>query len=152
MLTFMLIPGVLPSVGRAVGVLSGHPELNILVGFSSLSPKAQADLKARMEFWIAGNNGPKKWFHGFTSQEKYRHLFVFKHKSDRFYGFLCHPRPKTEPRFQLCVLTIHAKKKEWETDYSELDRVNEWRTSPAATMAISTIYPEYGKEASRWNN
>lgn len=152
MVTFVPIPGILPSSGRAVGVLTGHIELNILAGFPSLSTNAQRDLKARMDHWIAGNHGPKNWFHGYTSQEKYRHCFVFKHKKDRFYGFLCNPKPKSDLRFQLCVLAIHAKKKEWETDYSELDRINEWRMSPLATMAISVAYPEYGKEASKWNN
>jgi hypothetical protein len=80
MATFILMPGILPSTGRAVGVLTGHVELNILAGFASLSINAKGDLKARMDHWIAGNNGPKNWFHGFTSQAKYKHCFVFKHK------------------------------------------------------------------------
>lgn len=152
MLTFVLMPGVLPSIGRGVGVLEGHTELNIFAGINGLSINAQRDLKSHMDYWIAGSNGPAKWFHGFTSQEKYKECFVFKHKKDRFYGFLCNPQPKTNPRFRLCVLVIHAKKKEWETDYSELDRVNQWRASTAARMAIATIYPEYAERGVAWTN
>jgi hypothetical protein len=149
--------GVEPSSFRAVGVLEGHPELNTIAGYNGLIEKDRDTLLARMEHWMAGNDGPAQWFHNFkNTAEKYRLCFVFKVKrgrvGHRFYGYLCHPKPKSDPGFQLCVLCIYTTKTERETDTAELDRVVQWSTNPAARKAIAKIYPEYADEGGKWKN
>src|SRR5258708_3843455 len=149
MLTFAPMPGVLPSTARAVGILQGHGELNIHYGLSRLKEKELDDLKSRMDHWIAGNDGPAKYFHGFPSRTKHKRCFVFKKGTHRFYGFLYHPQPKTNPRFHICVLVIYATKKEWETDEAELDRANQWLNNPNASIAIGEVFSDE-KRGKRW--
>ena len=62
-----------------------------------------------------------------------------KRKESRFYGFLCHPQTLARPRFELCVLCIHALKTERETDDAELDRVLDW----FSTGALNAIAMEF---------
>jgi|ERR1022692_421790 hypothetical protein len=143
--TFRLVPG-LPVTLRAVGFLEGHGELNAGPVFDGLNIEAERALKARMNYWLSGNNSPSKWFHGFPNDKDHKNCFVFKYQERRFYGFLCHPMPKTKPRLQLCVLCIHATKNEWETDKAELDRVKEWLIGMASIGTIQYLYLEYGKQ------
>lgn len=151
-ITFRLVPGVIPSVRRGVGFLEGHSELGAGFEFDELDVSDTFSLKSRMDHWVAGNDSPSKYFHGFKSGRDYRECFVFKLPERRWYGFLCHPRPQTNPSFLLCVLCIHASKHEHETDLAELDRVNGWRTSTGATEAISETYPEYKKRSTGWKS
>jgi hypothetical protein len=141
-ITFELVRGVQRRAGRGVGVLGGDKDLcrDVLYGL----PEKEWDyIRASMDIWTQNINTPAKRFHGFDG--KYDDCFVFKHvaKKHRFYGFLCNPEPKTNPGFRLCVLTTYARKKEWETDYAELDRVHQWRNAPATKTAISYVFPEY---------
>lgn len=155
-LTFRLVPNVAPSLGRGIGFLEGHDELNAGATFDDLSHKAEMILRTRFDWWTAGNNGPGKWFHGFPNQPDNKECFVFKWKEGRrghrMYGFLCNPWPRSAPWFQLCVLNIYATKNETETDKAELVRVNQWRTSLGARDAIGQAYPEYRKERTQWGN
>lgn len=144
------MPGIPPSRFRAVGVLRGDQQLNTDAGLNGLSQTDKDDLRSRIEWWIAGHNGPKQWFHGFTGQAQYKQCFVFKVRKHRFYGYLYHPQTKSNQRFQVCVLSIYAIKHAWETDYAELDRVNRWMANAATKHAIAMIYPE--KEQSQWKN
>ena len=141
------MPGVQRGVARAVGVLGGDIDLcsDELCGLPDGELKY---IRASMDLWTQGLNRPAKRFHGFDGE--YKDCFVFKHvpKKHRFYGFLCNPEPETNPRFQLCVLTTYAKKKGWETDLAELDRVHRWRDTPATRTAISYVFPD-DKEAKR---
>jgi hypothetical protein len=143
-LSFRLIAGLSSSDRRAVGFLEGHGQLNAADEYEELRSKDKDTLRARMSRWCDGMPGPKKYFHGWDNQP-YRECMVFKLNDDRFYGYTCHPLPESSPAFWLCVLNIHASKREHETDYAELDRVNEWRTSSAARSAIAKTYTEYGR-------
>jgi hypothetical protein len=155
-LSFRLVPNVAPSLGRGIGFLEGHDELDAGDVFDDLPQKVEMTVRGRFDWWIAGNNSPGTWFHGFPNQAQYRECFVFKWKEGRqghrFYGFLCNPWPLSAPGFQLCVLNVHARKNENETDKAELDRVNQWRASLGARNAIGQTYPEYRKERTQWRS
>lgn len=149
-------PGIMPSGGRAIGFLEGDPQLDAGVVFDELEERLARTVRSRMDHWIAGNHKPAWWFHGFPNNPVYDQCFVFKwtHNRDghRLYGFLCNPQPETNPRFRLCVLSIHATKNEDETDQAELDRVNQWRTNLRSREAIGCIYPEYKQGGNKgWN-
>lgn len=147
MITFSPVPGLSRSTWRGIGFLEGNAQLNANEAFCSFQMTEKNRVRAYMDEWIAGKNGPKTRFHGFDVAD-YRDCFVFKDRQkrvhQRLYGFLCHPDPNN-PRFQLCVLCIHATKTERETDKSELDRVNQWRVNGAAREAIAAIYRDYQK-------
>src|ERR1019366_2564902 len=118
-LTFALIVGLSRSGRRGVGFLKGDQELNAAAAFVGFSLDAQNRLRTYMDSWIAGKNGPATRFHTFKAAD-YRLCFVFKDRQKRIhhrlYGFLCNPCPKSNKRFELCVLAIHATKHETETD------------------------------------
>jgi hypothetical protein len=142
--SFRLIAGLASPDRRAVGFLEGHQQLNAADEFEELRSKDRDTLRQRMDRWCSGMPGPKKYFHGWDDSP-YRECMVFKLNDNRFYGFKCHPLPSSSPAFLLCVLNIHAYKHENETEMAELDRVNDWRTSLAAQLAIARVYPEYGR-------
>lgn len=148
-LTFRLIPE-LQVRRRAVGLLEGRGELDAAANFEDLDENDERDIRSRMEWWVACNNTPKCWFHGFKAEKHYRDCFVFKLPHRRWYGFLCHPQPKSNPRFELCVLCIHAFKYQWKTEKKILRAVNEWRVNLGAIQAISFIHPDSGKEVREW--
>jgi hypothetical protein len=133
-----------------VGFLSGHRELNAALGFAALNIANERAMRANMEHWTAGNDTPTTRFHGFPNDPDHPHCFVFKHREHRLYGFRCHPKPKNAPRFQLCALCIYAVKFEWDSDKSDLDRVEGWLIAPRAVSAIATIYQEYRGEGVKW--
>ena len=123
--TFRLVEGVPSSAGRAIGFLEGAGELDASVEFSKLPANRSMYLLSSMSEWIGGINHPKTRFHGWPNDEECQMCFVFKVKEKRlgrrFYGFLCNPFAGN-PKFQVCVLCVHALKKEQETDRSELLR------------------------------
>lgn len=143
-LSFRTIAGLSSPDRRSIGLLEGHLELNAADEFEDLSSKQTDRLLGAMCRWCDGCLGPNRWFHNFD-EEDYRELMVFKLQEHRFYGYKYHPLPISKPAFQLCVLTIHVEKREWEKDDAELDRVNQWRTNPGAKQAIAQVYPENGR-------
>jgi hypothetical protein len=148
-LSFRHVPGLQISEGRAVGFLEGHRELNAAESFDDLSVQEQRHIRVHMEEWVAGNNGPKSHFHCFDPP--YRECIVFKYQEHRLYDFLCHPKPITDRRFELCVLNIYATKFRWDTDNSELRRVEGWRLSLGTQDAIAYEYQEY-RRGTTWTN
>lgn len=140
-ITFRMVPRLQVTERRGVGLIEGNVQLDAGPNFDGLDEKDERNLRSRMEHWIAGNNGPKNWFHGFNDT-KFRICFVFKLPGRRWYGFLCHPLPKTNPRFWLCVLAIHAFKHERATDTAELERVNQWASNATVRAAISLRFPD----------
>lgn len=143
-LSFRLIPNLASPERRAVGFLEGHSQLNAGQVFDNLRAKDRDRLMSYMDRWCNGMLGPKTYFHNFEN-ESYRECMVFKLNDNRFYGFKCNPLPESRSAFLLCVLNIHAYKREHETDKAELDRVNDWHASPPARIAITKAYPEYGR-------
>jgi hypothetical protein len=137
---FSLVPMLPPTERRGIGFLedSSDPHLDARVVFDALSLKIDRQVRSRFSYWIDGGSPNDRWFHGWTDAE-YRHCFVFKWDDKRLhhrlYGFLCNPKA-ADRRFQLCALSYHSSKTEWETDYTILDRVNLLRENQAALAAI----------------
>jgi hypothetical protein len=104
---------------------SSKKAINAKAVFEKLADKDERDLRRRFDYWLDGGR-KDNWFHGFPNSQDHKRCFVFKLKNSRFYGFLCNP-DDNHPNFLLCVLIIHAKKNQWETDLSELDRICEFR-------------------------
>lgn len=144
--TFHMVPGMHPSLHRAIGYLQGNPELDSWDAVKALDETRRRYLLTSMGEWIDGLNKPAKRFHGFPNDADYWMCFVFKVKEKRqghrFYGYLYNPQPHSNARLQMCVLCIHAMKKEWETDRSELARVETWYSSSAAKEAIRAEFPD----------
>lgn len=140
------IEGLKKSGFRAVVflVLEGDEEVDAADTFSALEVKRERELRTRFEAWIDGLHNDY-WFHGFD-REGYRECFVFKWKErrlgNRLYGFLCHPLPRTNKRFQVCVLTNHAEKSQWETDPSELEKANSLRRDSYVQGAIRMFFDD----------
>jgi hypothetical protein len=123
--------------GRAVGLLEGHPDL-CADRLLSLPDKDKKYHRYSMERWTSGIDGPQNRSHKFDGTD----YFVFKNvaRQQRFYGFLCHPLPKTNAGFLLCVLTTYAQKKEDRGDPADLNRVRDWMEAAATKASIKTVY------------
>lgn len=125
--------------GLAFLLCQGDRHINAKEVFDTLNPKREQEIRTRFDHWLDGGIN-EKWFHGWPHNPKYKDCFVFKWKENRqdhrFYGFLCHPLP-SYPGFQVCVLVSHAKKNTWETNPSELDRLNEIKTRSGVKTAIT---------------
>jgi len=138
-ISFRLVPDMRQGKGRAVGMLEGHPDLcaGTLIALPAKDAKYQ---RYSMERWASGLDGPQSRCHRFDGTD----YFVFKDvaRQHRFYGFLCHPLPKTNKRFFLCVLTTYANKKEDKTDPADLPRAKAWMDAPATKAAIKLVYPD----------
>ncbi|MFH0958237.1 MAG: hypothetical protein V1897_05990 [Pseudomonadota bacterium] len=134
--------------GLAFLICQGDQDVNAKVVFDMLIPKREREIRTRFDHWLDGGTN-KKWFHGWPDNPNYKDCFVFKWRENRqhhrFYGFLCHPLP-LDLGFQFCVLVSHAKKNTWETNPSELDRLNEIKirdgVRTAITKATKTIVPQ----------
>lgn len=139
---------------RSIGFMEseGASDLDAREVFDALDGNTRRIVNTRIDYWLQGSVGSvyKKYFHGWPDKPEYKLCFVFKwdekRNHHRLYGFLCNPKPKTDRSFRLCVLVLHAVKNDWETDLTELDRVNAVRQSPDASKAIARIYPEYRGE------
>lgn len=132
---------------RGIGFLEDDrdDELDAGAVFDNLSVNTERKVRSRMDHWIQGNVYDK-YFHGWPGLTDYKYCFEFKweerHKPQRLYGFLCHPIPISNPRFELCVLIFYAAKDD-ETDFGILDNVNRLRQHPETTEAIGHTYPEH---------
>jgi hypothetical protein len=132
---------------RGIGFLEDDRDNSLDAGqtFDDLTDNTERKVRSRIDYWLQGNVYDK-YFHGWPNLRDYKHCFEFKweerHKPRRLYGFLCHPIPSSNPRFELCVLTFYAAKDD-DTDFGILDDVNRLRGHPETTEAISHTYPEY---------
>jgi hypothetical protein len=125
--------------------------------FRGLCKGRERELRSRFETWIDGVQHQNRWFHGFDRPDC-RDCFVFKWKEEnvgqRLYGFLCHPLPRTKPRFLLCVLTNHGEKPhpQWETDPAELDVAKSLRVNAGVQAAIRWEFPDQAPGSAKWRN
>jgi len=119
--------------------------------FDSLDAKVAQMVRTRIDHWLQ-RNVFRKYFHGFSG--KYSGCFVFKweerHKPQRLYGFLCHPFPKTNTGFELCVLVYHDTKDDT-MDYAILGRINRLCEDIRVLEAIAREYPEI-RGTPQWTN
>lgn len=120
-------------------------EVNGRTVFDALKEKQRTDMLNRFDLWQQGMQHVDKYFHGFNAAAD-RECFVFKLKVagtyHRFYGFLISPRPVSDARYRLCVLTSHARKSQENTDPSELNLVNKIRVKPEVIAAVKKEFPE----------
>jgi len=136
---------------RGIGFLEDENDEDLDAGsvFERMTGNAERKVRSRIDYWLQGGVHDK-YFHGWPNLPLYRHCFEFRwderRQAHRFYGFLCHPIPLSNPRFELCVLVFHEVKNEYKTDFAVLDRVNQYRNMAATTEAIARTYPEYRKE------
>ena len=138
-ITFQLVPGLRRSPLRAVGFLDGDPDLAWNV-FLNLPQRDRDFLMIGMGLWIDRTPLDRR-HHGFHGDYSDCHVFKHVHKKHRFYGFKYRPQEKTAERFQLCIVTTYAFKPS-EMDPENLNRVHQWRDSPAAKRAIALIFPD----------
>jgi hypothetical protein len=114
--------------------------------FDSLDPAKDRDVRRRFDYWQ--DFGIKDtWFHGWPNDLAVKECFSFRweekgRQRHRFYGFLYHPQPKTNSARQVCVLTYHGVKNDWNTDRSLLVKSMNLRGSLAVRSAIAFIFPD----------
>jgi hypothetical protein len=142
---------------RAVAFLKSSTDRDIDVErtFSALPRERERELRERFDYWISGGT-KDKYFHGWPGHPDYKECFTFKwHERGichRLYGFLSHPTPATDPRFEVCVLVSHATKTTWETDTRHLERAKRLSTHPLVAQAVRQEFPEHLTGARRWLN
>ena len=107
----------------------------------------ERSFRVRFDTWKDGKN-KENWYHGWNLSEfqgKYTKCFVFKCKEERlnhrFYGFLCNPKP-SNPRYEVCVLVVYTCKGQWETNVTDLKKVERIRTIPAVQNALEKCFKE----------
>jgi hypothetical protein len=126
---------------RAVAFLTLNAYTNAAAKFADMrrgSDDSRRDVLSSFDLWMKYGTNDRR-FHGWPGNPEYKHCHTFKWKErrrhNRFYGFKCHPN-KLEPGFQLCVLAVHATKNSNETDFTLLDRINEWREDETVASLI----------------
>ena len=151
-----LIRGLADSPRRSVVfLLSDECSLNAESQFNSMNgsvdkrSKQQRTVLDRFDFWISG--GVKdNWFHGWPNRPEYAACFTFKwnHRNvdQRFYGFLCNPLRKSNPRFQLCVLHSHGAKVQWNTEPGFLELAIRLSKTPGVLKAIEELFPDMSRK------
>jgi len=147
------IAGLKSSANRAIAFLTCDSEADIDANaeFKKLTSKDEMTIRSRFDHWIDGG-AYKQYFHGWDNEPN-RSCFVFKLKENRFYGFLCHPKPKENPSFLVCVLVCHGIKTRYDTDPKKLTRCNQVRVMPAVIKATGLTFPERKKEGQNsWVN
>lgn len=126
--------------GRGISFLMSPDDRHVDASeaYEDLSQNGGFAVRTRFEAWLDYKKNDR-WFHGWPSHPSYRDCFVFKWKENRLgqrlYGFLCKPSTQ-DPAYQLCVLVLHAIKKEKESDTSELNRVVERTTDTTVQAAV----------------
>ena len=143
----VFIEGLRPSKRRGIALLrmDGDPAVDAVATFKALSQDREREVRSRFDTWIEGAQHNKRWFHGFDTKD-YRDCMVFKwkhrNKGQRLYGFVSNPLPRTNRGFQLCVLTNHGEKVQWETDPAELNKARDLRGDPLVCAVIKMRFPD----------
>jgi hypothetical protein len=111
-------------------------------------------LRTSFDHWLGGNHHDK-WFHGWREQN-YRECYTFKWKDAgtylRLYGFLMHPKPTSDPRFQVCTLVTYDRKNSETTDFTILGKLNVLRRRPEVIKALQAIFPDKIEETGASSN
>ena len=142
------IPAVKTGTRRGIVFLEcqGDRTVNALKDFEKMKENRRRDLLRRFDHWIDGLHHPK-YHHGWDEPDR-RDCYVFKVRISgshhRFYGFLIHPTPASDPRFELCVLVSHVVKNTDRTDPSELKRVLDLKANQEVAEAIRRMFADRG--------
>lgn len=148
--TVTRVSGQRPQERRAVAFLEcdTDPEINAKAVFDRMKEKNKNDVQHRFDHWI-GFGVHDHWHHGWRGHPRYGECYSFRwyqrKARHRFYGFLFHPTPETNGRFQICVLVSHAAKFQQETDRSQLERAVAFRSDQEVVAAIRKVFPESKK-------
>lgn len=113
--------------------------------FENLDITSKRSFRTRFDYWISGQRNKPSRYHGWDKSEyngRYTKCFVFKYKIHRLYGFLCNPQKEKNIRFEICILVVYAKKKEHETDETNLKNVEQIRTNIIVHNAIRNHFKE----------
>ena len=120
-------------------------ELDAETVFEALNEKNKREMLNKFDWWARGNDGPSHWFHRFDDEGR-KYCFVFKRRKSntryRYYGFLIHPTPLTNPRYELCVLATHTQKNTEDTDPRETNLINALRIRAEVIAAVQREFPE----------
>lgn len=121
-------------------------DLDAKSAFEALPAKKERDVRSRVDYWISAAPPNDRWFHGWPNDHEVRDCFCFRwderREHHRLYGFLCNPQPKTNARFQLCVLTYHDSKNDESSDRTLLVRSMKLSSNDLVRMAINAEYPD----------
>lgn len=150
--TFALIDGH-PVGLRAIGFLEetvveggGKSRIDAKSAFDALNPKKDRELRTRFDHWLSGAPPNDRWYHRWPSDYDVKECICFKwdekRRHHRLYGFICHPQPKTNARFQLCTLAYHDVKNDESTDRNLLLRSVKLQTNVMVRMVISLRFPD----------
>jgi hypothetical protein len=151
------IRGLAASTRRSVVfLLSDECNLNAESQFNAMNqankPRSsqQRTVLSRMDYWINGGRNDR-WFHGWPNNPTYAGCIVFKwnfrNVDQRLYGFVCNPMPKSNPRFQLCVLHSHGEKVQWNTEPGFLELAVSLSKLGDVWKAIRESFPDIDQEA-----
>ena len=146
-----------PSQRRAIAFLECPEDdgINAMLIFEGMDQDTKRMVMSRFDYWIDGGVNDR-WFHGWPNNPKHKDCFVFKWNKGRlhhrFYGFLFHPMPKTNARFQVCILCSYATKNSQNTDPSELEGARVLRLEQKVAAAIAFAYSEREEGAKQWPN
>jgi hypothetical protein len=148
------IPGLDYSQNRRDVVFLESDEdtrMNAKRAFEKLNFKNGWEMLNKFDLWKRGEQHHNKYFHGFDGPNRY--CFVFKRKQAgtyyRYYGFLIHPRPATDPRYELCALISHVQKNQEDTDPSQLSLVNSIGLTREVIVAVKKEFPELTTSTTR---
>ena len=110
--------------------------------FEDLGTSSERYHRKSFDYWMDDpyRRRPER-YHGFDKKYqngRYVWCYAFKNieEKERFYGFLCHPKPD-DPDYLLCVLAVYAQKKENAQDLAELERVERMRNDPNVKDALT---------------
>jgi hypothetical protein len=151
------VPKLKRSDRRAIAFLSSKEDggIDAKTTFDRLKEKRVRELRSRFDLWIDGGRCDK-YFHGWPNSPRYSSCFVFKWRDKalchRFYGFLFHPKPNSNARFQICILVSHALKTTWETDERDLDGSIALMGNPLVIAAIKKEFSDKKEERVLWTN
>jgi hypothetical protein len=122
-----------------------NPDVNAETVYKALKQNDQNRMRDKFDRWMRGNDGPSHWFHRFDDEDR-KHCLVFKRRKRyshyRYYGFLTHPHPNTDPGYELCVLATHTQKNTEATDPAETNFVNALRVRFDVIAAVKKSFPE----------
>jgi hypothetical protein len=148
-ITVAIIPGTKETQYRGIAFLAWPEDPNITAAASlkrleKASTNEKGKVWARFDHWIDGHPKPN-WYHGWD-EDGFKHCFVFKWNKggsmQRLYGFLTHPKPLTNRRFQLCVLFSHVVKVGKSTDPAQKKKAEALFANRDVMVAVGRAYPD----------
>jgi hypothetical protein len=136
---------------RGVAFLISEEDRRITAkpAFDGLENTAERGLRTRFDAWVGGQPPKSHRYHGWDRSEfggRYTKCFVFKYTAGpwghHLYGFLCHPKAPHNARYEVCVLVSYVRKRQSDTDATDLRRVEEIRTTVAVQEAVNNYFKE----------